>query len=78
LKLCRVAEGKANIYIRLGPTYQWDIAAGQAIVEASGGCVVNLNNEPLRYEFISEKKNPFFYCAGDVSYPWKDLLEHLV
>ena len=78
LKLCRVAEGKANIYIRLGPTYQWDIAAGQAIVEASGGCVANLNNEPLRYEFISEKKNPFFYCAGDVSYPWKDLLEHLV
>ena len=78
LKLCRVSEGEANIYIRLGPTYQWDIAAGQAIVEASGGCVSNLDGEPLRYESISKKKNPLFYCSGDVSYPWLSLLRHLV
>ena len=45
LKLCRVAEGKANIYSRLGPTYQWDIAAGQAVVEASGGFISSLNGK---------------------------------
>ena len=42
LKLCRVAEGKADIYSRLGPTYQWDIAAGQAVVESAGGVVNDL------------------------------------
>lgn len=77
LKLCRVAEGNANIYSRLGPTYQWDIAAGQAIVEASGGCVSSLEGNPLRYEFTSEKKNPLFYCSGDPSYNWKEIFDQL-
>ena len=54
------------MYNRLGPTYQWDIAAGQAVVEAAGGVVSDLSGEPLRYEFqSSEKKNPLFFCAGD-------------
>ena len=78
LKLCRVAEGKANIYSRMGPTYQWDIAAGQAVVEAAGGIVSNLEGQPLRYEFISEKKNPLFYCSGDPLFPWKNLFDKLV
>ena len=78
LKLCRVAEGKASIYSRLGPTYQWDIAAGQAVVEAAGGCVSSLTGEPLSYEFNSERKNPIFYCSGDPSYPWKDIFERLI
>ena len=78
LKLCRVAEGKANIYNRLGPTYQWDIAAGQAIVEASGGCVSSLKGDPLRYEFTSEKKNPLFYCSGDPTYNWKAIFDKLI
>ena len=60
LKLCRVAEGKANIYSRLGPTYQWDIAAGQAVVEASGGLISSLNGQALTYDFISEKKILYF------------------
>ncbi len=78
LKLCRVAEGKANIYSRMGPTYQWDIAAGQAVVEAAGGTVSNLEGQPLRYEFISEKKNPLFYCSGDPLFPWKNIFDKLV
>lgn len=50
LKFCRVAEGRADIYPRLGPTMEWDTAAGQAIVEASGGVVVEHDsNKPLRY-----------------------------
>ena len=78
LKLCRVAEGKANIYSRLGPTYQWDIAAGQAVVEASGGLISSLNGQALTYDFISEKKNPLFYCSGDPSYPWQDIFTKLI
>jgi len=40
LKFCMVAEGKADIYYRHGPTMEWDTGAGQAIVEASGGSVL--------------------------------------
>ena len=74
LKLCRVAEGAADIYCRFGPTYQWDIAAGQAVVISSGGKVNSLEGDPLTYRFDPEKKNPEFYCIGDVSYDWKSLI----
>jgi len=40
LKFCMVAEGKADIYYRHGPTMEWDTAAGQAILEAAGGKVL--------------------------------------
>jgi 3'(2'), 5'-bisphosphate nucleotidase len=54
LKLCLVAEGRADIYPRLGPTMEWDTAAGQAIVEQANGSVLNYETgEPLRYN----KKN---------------------
>tara|TARA_B100000959_G_scaffold161985_1_gene169604 strand:+ start:3096 stop:3908 length:813 start_codon:yes stop_codon:yes gene_type:complete len=72
LKLCRVAEGKANIYSRLGPTFQWDIAAGQAVVESAGGVVKSLSGTPLTYKFDPELRNPKFYCSGDDTYPWED------
>ena len=74
LKLCRVSEGAADIYCRFGPTYQWDIAAGQAVVISSGGKVNSLEGDPLTYRFDPEKKNPEFYCIGDVSYDWKSLI----
>jgi 3'(2'), 5'-bisphosphate nucleotidase len=66
LKLCLVAEGKADLYPRLGPTSEWDIAAGQAIVEAAGGLVVTLaTGEPLRYNQREGLLNPDFLAAGD-------------
>jgi 3'(2'), 5'-bisphosphate nucleotidase len=40
LKLCLVAEGKADLYPRLGPTSEWGTAASQAVVEAAGGQVL--------------------------------------
>ncbi len=42
LKFCLVAEGKADIYPRFGPTMEWDTAAGQAIVEQAGGSVLEV------------------------------------
>jgi len=74
LKLCKVAEGNADIYSRLGPTYQWDIAAGQAVVESAGGIVNDLLGNSLRYRFDPKLKNPYFYCAGDNQFPWQELL----
>jgi len=54
LKLCMIAEGKADVYPRFAPTMEWDIAAGQAIVEQAGGKVIMKDNQkPLVYN----KKN---------------------
>ena len=49
LKFGRVAEGEADLYIRRGPTMEWDTCAGQAILEAAGGSVLTLEGQPLRY-----------------------------
>ena len=77
LKLCRVAENSADIYCRLGPTFQWDIAAGQAVAEGSGASVKDLSGQSLSYEFKAETKNTYFYCAADSKYPWQEILETL-
>ncbi|MBW1902174.1 MAG: 3'(2'),5'-bisphosphate nucleotidase CysQ [Deltaproteobacteria bacterium] len=60
LKLCLVAEGTADIYPRLGPTMEWDTAAGQTIVEEAHGSVLDFkSNEPLRYN-KENLLNPWF------------------
>ncbi len=66
LKMCLVAEGKADIYPRLGPTSEWDTAAAQVIVEEAGAKLVNANtHEPLRYNQKESLLNPhFLVCAS--------------
>jgi 3'(2'), 5'-bisphosphate nucleotidase len=54
LKFCMVAEGKADIYYRHGPTMEWDTAAGQAIVEAAGG-KVTVADSGERFIYNKEK-----------------------
>jgi 3'(2'), 5'-bisphosphate nucleotidase len=49
LKFGVLARGDADLYPRFGPTSEWDTAAGQAILEAAGGCVVTIDGQPLRY-----------------------------
>ena len=66
LKFCLVAAGQADIYPRLGPTMEWDTAAGHAILSAAGGHVVDFNTHaPLRYGKAGFR-NPLFiaYSAG--------------
>ncbi len=63
LKLCVVAEGKADLYPRLGPTMEWDTAAGHAVVEAAGGTVTQVDGTPLRYN-KENLLNPYFIVAG--------------
>lgn len=59
LKFCMVAEGKADIYPRTGPTMEWDTAAGHALVLESGKQV---------YQFESEK--PLYYNKQDLRNGW--------
>lgn len=59
LKLCLVAEGKADVYPRFAPTMEWDTAAGHAIVRAAGGEV-----------YQAEEKTPLRYNKEDLLNPW--------
>ncbi len=60
LKFCELSDGQADIYVRFGPTKEWDTAAGQAILEASGGEVVDLQSRlPLSYN-KEDMLNPGF------------------
>jgi 3'(2'), 5'-bisphosphate nucleotidase len=49
LKFCLIARGDADVYPRIAPTMEWDTAAGHAILNAAGGCVLGLDGSPLRY-----------------------------
>ncbi len=65
LKFCLVAEGKADIYPRFGPTMEWDSGAGQCIVEQAGGRVVSTDDGlPLAYN-KRDLRNAFFFCEGN-------------
>lgn len=70
LKFCLIAEGKADIYPRLGPTSEWDTAAAQAIVESAGGYVTDVNGRPLRYNTKEDILNPHFLVFGDSDRDW--------
>ncbi|GAA3896948.1 3'(2'),5'-bisphosphate nucleotidase CysQ [Halomonas cibimaris] len=64
LKLCLVAEGRADVYPRLGPTSLWDTAAAQAVVEQAGGSVAQLDGTPLNYATPAQTLNPHFVVWG--------------
>ncbi|MBS1748268.1 MAG: 3'(2'),5'-bisphosphate nucleotidase CysQ [Bacteroidetes bacterium] len=61
LKFCRIAEGKAHIYYRHGPTMEWDTAAGQAIAVNSGAVMTGIDGSPFLYNKPS-LRNSGFIC----------------
>ena len=77
LKLCSVAEGKADIYPRFGPTSEWDTAAAQAVVEAAGGMVLNLDLTPLRYNTKESLLNPYFVVCSEINDLWSGFVKNL-
>lgn len=62
LKFCLVAEGKADVYPRFGPTMEWDTAAGHAVLRAAGGRVATVTGEPFLY------RKPGFRNPGFIAY----------
>ena len=73
LKFLRLASGEADLYIRLGPTSEWDTAAGQCVLEEAGGAVLDMQGEPLRYNTRQTLINPDFVAIGDPSADWSAL-----
>jgi len=73
LKFCRIAEGTLDVYPRLGPTSEWDTAAGQCVLEAAGGVVLAADSgEPFQYNQRPRLLNGDFVALGDASLPWRD------
>lgn len=65
LKFCLIAEGKADVYPRLGRTMEWDTAAGHAVLASAGGTVETLDGTPLTYGKRADGyANPHFVAWG--------------
>jgi 3'(2'), 5'-bisphosphate nucleotidase len=65
IKFCRIAEGSADLYPRLAPTHDWDIAAGHAILQAAGGSVTAPDGAAIVYG-TKELLIPGFIARGDI------------
>ncbi len=74
LKSCLVAEGLADVYLRIGPTGEWDTAAAQCIVEEAGGHITDTQLVDLRYNTRESLLNPNFVVFGDETLDWADFL----
>jgi len=65
IKLCRIAEGAADIYPRHGPPMEWDTAAGQAVLDAAGGRFTTPEGEPFSYGKADKGfRNGWFVARG--------------
>ncbi len=75
LKFCRLAEGTLDVYPRLGPTAEWDTAAGQCVLHAAGGAVLSAaTGKPFRYNRRETLLNGDFIALGDTRLPWRTWL----
>lgn len=70
LKFCLVAEGAADFYPRTVPTFEWDTAAAQCIVEAAGGAVLTRDGSKLLYN-KDDLRNPSVFTIGDSDLSWR-------
>lgn len=75
LKICMVAEGRADVYPRFGPTSEWDTAAAHCVVEQAGGRLTDLDMKTLRYNSKESLLNPFFLVFGDTAHDWSKHVE---
>lgn len=78
LKFTQLADGKGDFYPRFSPCSEWDVAAGQALLESVGGAVLGLDGRPLRYNARETLLSPHFFAMADASAPlWAELLADL-
>lgn len=75
LKSCYVAEGKADLFIRIGETGEWDTGAPQCIVSEAGGRIVSTAFTPLTYNKRDSLINPDFIVTGDQNVNWQQIID---
>ncbi len=74
LKACIIAEGKADCFLRIGPTGEWDTGASQVIVEEAGGCITDAEFKPLTYNQRETTENPDFIVMGHPDWEWQKMI----
>ena len=74
LKMCLLAEGRADIYPRLAPTFEWDTAAAHAVLAAAGGEIYDTRFKPLRYNRGEDLRNPHFIAVANTATEWQAIL----
>lgn len=75
LKACFIAEGKADIFLRLGVTGEWDTGASQCIVVEAGGEILAHDFVPLSYNLRKSVINPDFFIMGDQNVDWQSVVK---
>ena len=70
LKFLRLASGALDVYLRYGPTSEWDTAAGQCVLEEAGGTVTDLAGAPLSYNRRDSLINPDFLASAGAAGEW--------
>ncbi len=73
IKYCRIAEGSADLYLRHRPSYEWDTAAGQCLIEEAGGRFIDLDGKRVRYckpKLLNHK----LFAIGDSRIAFRDYL----
>ncbi len=76
IKFCQMVDGEGDFYPRFSPCCEWDTAAGQALLEAAGGCLLDMEGEPFRYNTRDTLLNPNFYAISDAANPfWQGLFD---
>lgn len=73
-KVCLVADGSVDLYVRLFPTSEWDTAASHAVVNEAGGRLVTIGMKPLLYNTKESLKNPYFFVMGNHDKDWSQYL----
>lgn len=74
LKTCLIAEGKADFYVRVGETGEWDTGASQCILHEAGGRITALDFQPLSYNRREILTNPNFVAMGDPAVDWHSVI----
>nr|WP_136251165.1 3'(2'),5'-bisphosphate nucleotidase CysQ [Ningiella ruwaisensis] len=76
LKACFIAEGKADVFMRLGVTGEWDTGASQCIINEAGGQIKAATFEELSYNQREEVTNPDFVVLGDQRVDWQSIIQY--
>ena len=76
LKSCFIAEGKADVFLRLGITGEWDTGASQCIVSEAGGNILAHDFSPLSYNERNSVTNPDFIVMGDQRVNWQTIVKY--
>lgn len=74
IKMCYIAEGRADIYIRFGPSNEWDIAAAHAVLSAAGGGLYLLDGTRKIYNQFETTENPAFFACSSRPHEWTEII----